>query len=371
MYKICTVVGTRPEIIKLSSVIKLLDQYTNQTIIHTGQHYDYELNKIFFNDLDIREPDFYLNAKGQGAIQTIGNAISKFDELLETTQFDAILIYGDTNSALCAYPAKRRKIPIFHMEAGNRCFDQRVPEEINRKIIDHISDVNMVITEHARRNLIAEGINPEYIFKVGSSMPQVIQENRSKTSIGLKTLSIRPLQYIVLSIHREENIEKIEYIDELVKLIHMLCKDRKVIFSTHPKTRSMLKDHQPKLDKLIEQNKLVLSKPFGFVDYLELQKYSYCTISDSGTIMEESSLLGFPAITIRDSFERPEGMDEGTMIVSCWEAETILDAVNICVKTSGKRVPVEDYLGNDVAQKVLKIIHSMIDKVNRKIYYKN
>lgn len=371
MYKICTIVGTRPEIIKLSSVIKLLDMYTNQTIIHTGQHYDYELNKVFFNDLNIREPDFYLNAKGQGAIQTIGNAISKFDELLQTTSFDAILIYGDTNSALCAYPAKRRKIPIFHMEAGNRCFDQRVPEEINRKIIDHISDVNMVITEHARRNLISEGINPEYVFKIGSSMPQVIQDIHSKSSMILKQLSIKRYEYIVLSIHREENIECIEYIDELVKLIVILCKDKKVIFSTHPKTRSMLKDHQSKLNHLIEQNKLILSKPFGFIDYLELQKYSYCTVSDSGTIMEESSLLGFPAITIRDSFERPEGVDEGTVIVSCWDSVKIVEAIKICVNTSSKRMPVQDYLGNDVAQKVLKIIHSMIDKVNKKIYYKN
>tara|TARA_B100000900_G_C20600470_1_gene725322 strand:- start:3996 stop:5108 length:1113 start_codon:yes stop_codon:yes gene_type:complete len=368
MYNVCTVVGTRPEIIKLSSVIKLLDRFTNQTLVHTGQHYDYTLNEVFFDDLGIRQPNFYLDAKGHSGIDTVAQSISKFDKLLEDNKFDCVLVYGDTNSCLCTYAAKRRKIPIFHMEAGNRCFDARVPEEVNRKIIDHLADVNMVISEHARRNLLNEGLHPEFVFKVGSSMPQVLNSLKDKNSSVLSTLNLRVEDYVVLSIHREENIENPTYVKELVELLEQLARQKIVVFSTHPKTRKLLEPYKDTIKMLLKKERLILSEPFGFVDYIELQKKAYCTVSDSGTIMEESSLLGFPAVTIRDSYERPEGMDEGVTIVSHWDCEHILNAIQICVYTKHVRRVVEDYQGNAVAEKVLKIINSMIDKVNKKVY---
>jgi UDP-N-acetylglucosamine 2-epimerase (non-hydrolysing) len=369
MYNVCTVVGTRPEIIKLSSVIKLLDQFTNQTLVHTGQHYDYALNDVFFEDLGIRKPNIYLDAKGHSGIDTVAQSISKFDKLLEDNDFDCVLVYGDTNSCLCTYAAKRRKIPIFHMEAGNRCFDARVPEEVNRKIIDHLADVNMVISEHARRNLLNEGLPPEYVFKVGSSMPQVLGSLKGKESSVLSTLKLSAKDYVVLSIHREENIENPTYIKELVKLLEQLVRQKTVVFSTHPKTRNLLGPYRDIIEMLLKKKRLILSEPFGFVDYIELQKKAYCTISDSGTIMEESSLLGFPAVTIRDSYERPEGMDEGVMIVSHWDCDKILEAVQICVSTERCRQVVPDYERDAVAEKVVKIVHSMIDKVKRKVYF--
>ena len=368
MYNVCTVVGTRPEIIKLSSVIKLLDQFTNQTLVHTGQHYDYALNDVFFDDLGIRQPNFYLDAKGHSGIDTVTQSISKFDSLLEDREFDCVLVYGDTNSCLCTYAAKRRKIPIFHMEAGNRCFDARVPEEINRKIIDHLADVNMVISEHARRNLLNEGLHPEFIFKVGSSMPQVLDSLENKESSVLAILNLIAEDYVVLSIHREENIENPTYIKELVNLLEQLARQKTVVFSTHPKTRKLLEPYKDTVDRLLKKGMLILSEPFGFVDYIELQKKAYCTISDSGTVMEESSLLGFPAVTIRDSYERPEGMDEGVMIVSHWDCDRILDAMHICVSTKNSRQVVRDYKGDAVAEKVLKIMQSMLHKINQKVY---
>lgn len=368
MYKVCTVVGTRPEIIKLSAVIKTLDEFTDHTLVHTGQHYDYSLSQVFFEDLGIRHPNYYLEAKGSSGIDTVTKSISKFDELLKDNEFDCVLVYGDTNSCLCTYAAKRRKIPIFHMEAGNRCFDARVPEEINRKIIDHLADINMVVSENARRNLLREGLNPEFIFKVGSSMPQVLAGLKDKESEILSRLGLFPKDYTVLSIHREESIENPKYVKELALLIENLSSEKTVVLSAHPKTKRLLGPYMDGLNSLIQSKKLILSEPFGFVDYIELQKNAYCVVSDSGTIMEESSILGFPSVTIRDSYERPEGMDEGTTIVSFWNCSRILDAVHICVATKESRQVVPDYKGDAVAEKVLKIIHSMIDKINTKTY---
>lgn len=372
MYKICTVVGTRPEIIKLSAVIKLLDEVAEHTLVHTGQHYDYSLNQVFFDDLGLRAPHVYLGANGASAIDTISQVLSKFDDFLSEKQFDCILVYGDTNSCLCAYAAKRRKIPIFHMEAGNRCFDARVPEEINRKIIDHLADVNMVITEHARRNLLSEGIPSDSIFKVGSSMPQVLTDLLPKIckSEVLTRLNIAKDSYVLLSIHREENIENPIYLSELVMLMKELTKTKKVVFSTHPKTRRLLESHMEVLNSEITSQKLLLSEPFGFIDYIQLQMNAYCTISDSGTVVEESNILSFPAVTIRDSFERPEGLDCGSIIVSHWNCSAVLDAV----KLSRQNVSYESadgYSARNVAHTVTKIIYSMIDKVRKKTYFKH
>jgi UDP-N-acetylglucosamine 2-epimerase len=378
MYKVVTIVGTRPEIIKLSSVIKLLDEFTDHTLIHTGQHYDYSLNEVFFKDLGLREPDVYLNAvydkEKDSGVTIAANCIREFEAYLKEfhggqhPNIDCILVYGDTNSSLCAYAAKRRKIPIFHMEAGNRCFDAIVPEEINRKIIDHLADVNMVISEHARSNLIREGLPSEFIFKVGSSMPQVLASLENKRSEILSELNLKSKDYIVLSIHREENIGFHNF-TVLVDLIVDLAKERSVVLSAHPRTKDFLSSFDRELKSVIDNGRLIISAPFGFIDYIELQKNAYCTISDSGTIMEESSLLNFPAVTIRKSYERPEGMDEGVLVVSDWHKEAILQAVRVCVSTHNSRKIVKDYQGDDVAQKVVKIILSMISKVNSKVYY--
>ena len=374
MIKIITLIGTRPEIIKLSRVINELDKYTNQVIVHTGQNYDYELNDIFFNQLKIRKPDYFLNAAGKTSAQTIANVIQKSDEVFDVEKPDAFLIYGDTNSCLSVISAKRRKIPIFHMEAGNRCFDQRVPEEINRKIVDHLSDINMVISEHARRNLIGEGIKPDTIIKTGSSMHEVLSYNAEQiaSSIILEQECLTPNEYIIVSVHREENIDNEDNFKNILDSIYSITEryNKQVIVSTHPRTRI-------KLEQIgfVNQNPLILfMKPFGFFDYIKLQQNAFCVVSDSGTITEESSLLKFPAVTIRQSHERPEGMDEGTVIMTGLNKESILNAIYITTErfklSSDPFRTVNDYKADYVSHKVLNTILSYTDYINRTVWMK-
>jgi len=308
MRKVMTIVGTRPELIKMSRVIAELEKHTQHVLVHTGQNYDYELNQIFFDDLEIRKPDYFLNAAGPNAAQTIAQVIMKADEVFEQEKPDALLLYGDTNSCLAIIPAKRRKIPVFHMEAGNRCFDQRVPEELNRKVLDHLSDINMVLTEHARRYLLAEGIKPETIIKTGSHMREVLDFYKPKIdqSDVLTRLSLEAGKFFLVSAHREENVDSPEALRDLVETLDALAKKYRypVLVSTHPRTLKRLEEsaHGP-LDE-----RIIFSKPFGFIDYIKLQMEAFCVLSDSGTITEEASLLNLCAITLRNAHERPEGM---------------------------------------------------------------
>lgn len=367
--KVMTIVGTRPEIIKLSRVIVSLDQFTEHVLVHTGQNYDYELNEIFFKDLGIRKPDHYLEAAGNTAIETIANVLVKADQLLEKVKPDAILVYGDTNSCMAVIPAKKRRIPIFHMEAGNRCFDQRVPEEINRKIVDHLSDINMTLTEHARRYLIAEGIPAEQIIKTGSSMKEVLEHNAKKIADSqiLKELKLKATEFFIVSAHREENIDNEVNFNNFLNSLNALAEKFKyrILVSTHPRTRKKIEAlPQKNFNPLIE-----FLKPFGFSDYISLQKSAYCVISDSGTITEEASLLSIPAVMIREAHERPEGMDQGVVIMSGLKTESVLNAVNIAVKMKKPEL-VEDFNVNNVSEKVVKIILSYTDYVNRTTWYK-
>ena len=372
MKKIMTIVGTRPEIIKLSRVIAELEKYTEHFLVHTGQNYDYELNEVFFNEMGIKKPDFFLNAAADTPAQTIGNVIAKSDELLAQVQPDAILLYGDTNSCLAVISAKRRKIPIFHMEAGNRCFDQRVPEEINRKIVDHLSDINMTLTEHARRYLIAEGIAAETVIKTGSSMQEVLHYHQAdiQRSNVLERLALKANDFFVVSAHREENVDSeqnfFDFLDSLNAIANIFAK--KIIVSTHPRTRKKLEQLSDK-----EFNPLIqFMKPLGFFDYIALQMHAFCTISDSGTITEESSILGFPAITIRQAHERPEGMDEGTLIMTGLKSQDIINAINIVTQQMSENINctriVNDYDVDNVSKKVLRIILSYIDYINRTVW---
>jgi UDP-N-acetylglucosamine 2-epimerase (non-hydrolysing) len=372
--KIMTIIGTRPEIIKLALTMQELDKYTEHIIVHTGQNYDYELNEIFFKDLGLRKPDYFLEAVGENLAQTIGNIIAKSDAVMEKEKPDAILLYGDTNSCLSVIPAKRRKIPVFHMEAGNRCFDQRVPEELNRKVVDHLSDINMVLTEHARRYLIAEGIRPETILKTGSSMKEVLikYENKIDESKILEELFLKKDGYFVVSAHREENVDSEVNFKNLCESLNLLAKEYKkpIIFSVHPRTKKRMDSLNIEFDKLIQ-----FHKPFGLFDYLKLQKNAYCVLSDSGTITEESSILGFPAITMRNSHERPEGMDEGIVIMSGLKPENIMKAIEVTVsqfkENGGHSLNViKDYDVNNVSKKVIKIILSYTDYVNREVWRK-
>jgi len=369
--KVMTIIGTRPEIIKLAPTLLELDKHTQHIIVHTGQNYDYELNEIFFNDLGLRKPDYFLNAVGDNLAQTIGNIITKSDEIFEKEKPEALLVYGDTNSCLSVIPAKRRKIPIFHMEAGNRCFDQRVPEEINRKIVDHLSDINMTLTEHARRYLLAEGIRPETVFKVGSSIKELLIKYADKISNSkiLQSLGLEKQGYFVFSSHREENIDNEANFQNIIIILKKLVEtyQKPIIFSVHPRTRKMIEDKNIALPELVQMH-----KPFGFFDYLTLQKNAYCTLSDSGTITEESSILSFPAVNIRNSHERPEGMDEGTVIMSGLDIDRVLDAIKVTV---GHYADIEqpyriiaDYDVDNVSKKVVKIILSYTDYVNREVW---
>ena len=371
-----TIVGTRPEIIKLSRVMAELDKNVEHILVHTGQNYDFELNEIFFKDLGVRKPDYFLNAVGKTTAETIGNILIKSDEIFEKVNPDAVLLYGDTNSCLSVISAKRRQIPIFHMEAGNRCFDQRVPEELNRKIVDHLSDINMPLTEQARDYLIKEGIRPETIIKTGSCMKEILSFYKTKIHNCdiLKRIQLDEKKYFIVSIHREENVDYPENLKKLVDSLNALAEkyNYPVIVSTHPRTQKRLDD----IKNEIELNPLVkYMKPMGFFDYIALQKNACCVISDSGTITEESSILNFPAIMIRMAHERPEGMDEGTVIMSGIERSRVLEAVNIMVEQfkqnpNGVRI-INDYNVDNVSIKVVRIILSYIDFVNRTVWKKD
>jgi len=328
--KVATIIGTRPEIIRLSRVMAALDKHFDHIIIHTGQNYDYELNEIFFNDLEIRKPDYFMNSAGKSAAETIGNIIAQADTLLSNEKPDALLVLGDTNSTLSVISAKRLKIPIFHMEAGNRCFDLRVPEEINRKIVDHISDINLTYSEHARRYLMAEGIKPETIMVTGSPMREVLEFYKIKieTSNIIEKMKLDLNKYFVVSAHREENIESETNFKDLIETLNVLAESygMPIIVSTHPRTRKKL-ENLPSSVKL--DQRISFLKPLGFLDYVRLQMDAFCVLSDSGTITEESSILNFPAVTIREAHERPEGMDEGVLIMCGLKEHRVMEAVKI------------------------------------------
>ena len=371
MIKVMTIVGTRPEIIKLSRVIAEMEKYTNHVLVHTGQNYDYELNEIFFKDLELKKPDYFLNAVGDSVADTIGNVISESDKVIAKENPDAILLYGDTNSCLSVISAKRRQIPIFHFEAGNRCFDQRVPEELNRKIVDHLSDINMPLTEHARKYLLNEGLKPETVIKTGSPMKEILDYYMPKIikSKILKDLSLDKKEYFVVSIHREENVDYKSNFDDLLNSLNEIAKkfNKRVIISTHPRTKQKLDSQSIKMDKKIE-----FLKPLGLFDYVNLQLNSFCVISDSGTITEESSILNFPAITIRQAHERPEGMDQGTLIMSGLEKTNVINSIEIVVShlRESKNNIVSDYDVDNFSKKVTKIIFSYIGYINRTVWHK-
>jgi UDP-N-acetylglucosamine 2-epimerase (non-hydrolysing) len=374
MLKVMTIVGTRPELIKMSRVMAELDEHTNHVLVHTGQNYDYELNSLFFEELGIRKPNYFLEAVGDNAAQTIARVIEKSDAVIETEKPDAVLLYGDTNSCLAVISAKRRKIPVFHMEAGNRCFDQRVPEELNRKVLDHLSDINLVLTEHARRYLIAEGIRPETIIKSGSHMREVLDYYmpQIQKSTILDKLGLKKRQYFIVSMHREENVDDPQNLMDMVDSLNGLAEKYQfpVIVSTHPRTQKRLDALPNKLMNTLIQH----AKPFGFFDYNKLQMEAFCVVSDSGTITEEGSLLNLPAITIRNAHERPEGMDVGTVIMSGLKRERVLDAVKVVTDQyqEGVRVlpPVEDYEAGAVSKKILRIVMSYTDYINRTVWSK-
>jgi UDP-N-acetylglucosamine 2-epimerase (non-hydrolysing) len=371
--KVMTVVGTRPEIIRLSRVMAALDKYTDHILVHTGQNYDYELNEVFFSDLEIRKPDHFLNAAGANAAETIGNTIIKLDPVLAEVQPEALLILGDTNSCLAAIPAKRRMIPIFHMEAGNRYFDQRVPEEINRKIVDHVADINLTYSDIAREYLLREGLPPDRVIKTGSPMLEVLNHYAPKIDASdvLTRLRLHPLDYFVVSAHREENIESDRNFGNLVKILNGLAENRgkRVIVTTHPRTRNRVNKLGVTFHKRVE-----LLKPLGFCDYVHLQKNALAVLSDSGTINEESSILNFPALNIREAHERPEGMEEAVVMMTGLEVERVFQGLAILAdqKRGAERTlrPVADYSMPNVSDKVLRIILSYTDYVNRSVWKK-
>jgi UDP-N-acetylglucosamine 2-epimerase (non-hydrolysing) len=372
--KVVTVVGTRPELIKLSRVIPELDRHTEHVFVHTGQNYDYELNGIFFQELAIRKPDIFLDAAGETVAQTVGQVIAKADEVFAAVKPDALLLLGDTNSCLAAYPAKRRKIPLFHMEAGNRCFDQRVPEEINRKIIDHISDINLPYTEHARRYLLMEGLKPETVIKTGSPMKEVLTFYRSAIDASdvLDRMELARGDYFVVSAHREENVDSETNFRDFLDALKAIDAryDKAIIVSTHPRTRKRLES----LGVSGLGTRIHFLKPLGFLDYVKLQRNAFCVVSDSGTITEESSILDFPAVTIRQAHERPEGMDEGTLILCGLRADSVLHAIDVVTAQSSTErrafALVPDYDVDNVSRKVVRIILSYIDYINRTVWFR-
>ena len=368
-----TIVGTRPEIIKLSRVIAELEKHTEHILVHTGQNYDYELNEIFFKDLSVKKPDYFLDCVGDTTAATIGNIISKSDKLISELKPDAILLYGDTNSCLSVISAKKQQVPIFHMEAGNRCFDQRVPEELNRKIVDHLSDINMPLTEQARDYLISEGIKPETIIKTGSCMKEILTFYKSAISNSkiLNQLKLSKNNFFVVSAHREENVDYKDNLLDLIESLNDIAKEYglPVIVSTHPRTQSRI----DQLEKKLKINPLVkFLKPIGFFDYIKLQQNAFCVVSDSGTITEESSILSFPAIMIRKAHERPEGMDEGTLIMSGLKSKRIIECIEVVTKQHKIMPPqiIKDYDVENVSIKVTRIILSYIDYINRTIWKK-
>jgi UDP-N-acetylglucosamine 2-epimerase (non-hydrolysing) len=373
MLKVMTIVGTRPELIKLCRVIDELDRNLSHILVHSGQNFDYELNQIFFDQLAIRRPDEFLNAAGGTAIETIAKVLTSGDQALARHRPDAVLVLGDTNSCLIALAAKRRKIPLFHMEAGNRCFDQRVPEELNRKLVDHLSDVNLTYTEHARRYLLAEGLPPERVIKTGSPMKEVISWYRKQADVSpiLAQLQLQPRRYLVVSAHREENVDVPARFAALIASVNALAAtyDLPIAFSIHPRTQQRLAAASAQsLD-----SRVLALKPLGFLDYLKLQAESFCVVSDSGTITEEAALLGIPAVTIRQAHERPEGMDEGTLIMSDLLPERVVEAVRLVSDHGWRdgarfRVP-PDYEADNVSRKVVRVIVSYVDYVRRTVWF--
>lgn len=375
MLKVMTLVGTRPELIKMSRVIAELDRQVNHVLVHSGQNYDFELNQVFFDDLEIRKPDHFLGAAGETAAQTIAEVIAKADAVFELEKPDALLLYGDTNTCLAVIAAKRRKIPVFHMEAGNRCFDQRVPEELNRKVLDHLSDINLVLTEHARRYLIAEGIRPETIIKTGSHMHEVLDYYRPKIEASdvLQREQLEVGKFFVVSAHREENVDTPDNLRDLLATLRALVDEYSfpVIVSTHPRTRKRLEA----LGQSLEHPLIRFVKPFGLLDYIKLQMSAFCVLSDSGTITEEASLLNLPAVTLRNTHERPEGMDEGTLIMSGLKKDSVLSAVRVITsqhQAGSRAIPlVPDYQGGPVSLQVVRVVLSYTDYINRTVWRKS
>ena len=374
MRKVMTIVGTRPELIKMSRVIAELDRTVDHILVHSGQNYDYELNQVFFDDLGIRKPDHFLGAAGETPSKTIAEVISRADDVIALEKPDAILLYGDTNTCLAVIPAKRHKVPVFHMEAGNRCFDERVPEELNRKVLDHLSDINLVLTEHARRYLIAEGIRPETIIKTGSHMEEVLEYYMPQIDASdvLERTGLVENQFFLVSAHREENVDDPESLRNLLASLQALAETYgyPVIVSTHPRTRKRLESIGESFDSAL----IRFAKPFGFLDYVKLQKSALCVLSDSGTITEEASLLNLPAVTLRNAHERPEGMDEGVLIMSGLTPAAVLDAVRVIIsqhERSQRVIPVvPDYQAGPVSKQVVRVVLSYTDYVNRTVWHK-
>lgn len=370
-----TLVGTRPELIKMSRVIAELDRQVHHVLVHSGQNYDYELNQVFFDDLEIRQPDHFLGAAGNTAAKTIAGVIATADDVFELEKPDALLLYGDTNTCLAVIPAKRRKIPVFHMEAGNRCFDQRVPEELNRKVLDHLSDINLVLTEHARRYLVAEGIRPETIIKTGSHMEEVLDYYmpRIRSSGVLAREGLVDGQFFIVSAHREENVDSPDNLRDLLETLKALADGYglPVVVSTHPRTRKRLEA----LGESLFHPLIRFAKPYGFLDYIKLQMAALCVLSDSGTITEEASLLNLPAVTLRNAHERPEGMDEGTLIMSGLKPDSVLASVRVVISQHdrNRRVirVVPDYQAGPVSKQVVRIVLSYTDYVNRTVWRKS
>ncbi|MEK9141283.1 MAG: UDP-N-acetylglucosamine 2-epimerase (non-hydrolyzing) [Nitrospirota bacterium] len=371
--KVMTIIGTRPEVIKLCRVIRKLDRHARHVLVHTGQNHDYELNQIFFDQLQIRKPDHFLNVVGATLGETLGNVLARAYDVMVVERPDALLLLGDTNSCLAAIVAKRLKIPIFHMEAGNRCFDQRVPEELNRKIVDHLSDINLTYSDHAREYLLREGLSPDRVIKTGSPMYEVLSHYRDHIdqSDVLTRLRLTSLEYFVVSAHREENVDSDRHVHQLVDLLHGIAETygKRIVFSVHPRTKLRIDSAAISLPALVE-----LHAPFGFFDYVSLQRQAHAVISDSGTITEESSILNFPAVNIREAHERPEGMEEGAVMMTGLDRTRVLQALAI-VETQPRgeqrllRI-VSDYDVANVSEKVVRIILSYIDYVNRLVWHK-
>lgn len=370
--KVVTIVGTRPEIIRLSETIRACDKSFDHVLVHTGQNWDNALNKVFFDELELRKPDYSLSCAGETLGETMGNILSQSYALLEKERPDALLVLGDTNSALSAISAKRLKIPIFHMEAGNRCFDQNVPEETNRRIVDVISDVNLPYTEHSRRNLLSEGIKTQYVFVTGSPMREVLEKNKGKieNSNILDQLQLVPKHYMVASIHREENIETPAGLSSLMETLNHAAEryQMPVVYSVHPRSRKRIVENQVKFHPFVR-----CLPPFGFLDYVKLEKNAFCVLSDSGTVCEESTILGFPAVLLRTSTERPEAIEQGTVViggVTPGEVESAIETVRDILQTKGPFPAPPDYLCNDVSRKVVRMIESYTKIVQRDIWHK-
>jgi UDP-N-acetylglucosamine 2-epimerase (non-hydrolysing) len=372
--KVMTILGTRPEVVKMSRILAALDAHTRHVLVHSGQNHDYELSRVFFEELELRPPDHLLGAVGLTTAETIGLVIAKADAVIAEERPDAVVLYGDTNTCLAVIAAKRRKVPVFHVEAGNRSFDERVPEEINRRLVDHLADVNMALTEHARRYLLAEGRRPETVFVVGSPMREVLEHYRPKVeaSRALASLALEPGEYFLVSAHREENVDAPERLALLLRSLNALAErhGRRVVVSTHPRTRARLeaapRSALPELDPRIE-----FLRPFGFPDYVKLQSHAAAVLSDSGTLTEEAAIVGFPAVMLRDAHERPEGVDQGVAVMAGLSPERVLAAVEVaCAQSEGRPrpVPVSDYARTDVSGTVLRIVLGYTDYVNRTVW---